>query len=145
MISCTEFIPLYSELFKYIEKQEGKEGVTKYWEYISDEYIGPSLGEAVKKKGLLGCFEYWSKSLNEESCDFVMTYDEDNNVFCIDMKKCPSKSMLNALKHMEPYHDYCRHCEVIYKRQIEKYGIIEDGSDFTRTDAAMCRLRFKLK
>ena len=37
MISCTEFIPLYSELFKYLETIGGKEEVLKYWNYI--DYI----------------------------------------------------------------------------------------------------------
>ena len=32
MISCTEFIYSYSELFKFIEEKEGKEGVRRYWE-----------------------------------------------------------------------------------------------------------------
>ena len=37
MISCTEFIPAYSELFKFIEKKGGKQAVVKYWETISKD------------------------------------------------------------------------------------------------------------
>ena len=45
MISCTEFIPAYSELFKFIEQREGYEGVVEYWNLISDEYVEGRLGE----------------------------------------------------------------------------------------------------
>ena len=81
MISCTEFIPLYSELFKYLEEKGGKAEVINYWEHISDEYVVPSLGKEIEKHGLKGCWNYWSKSLNEEACDFTMTCDEENNYF----------------------------------------------------------------
>ena len=40
MISCTEFIPLYSEFFKFIESKGGHDAVVRYWEYISDYSIG---------------------------------------------------------------------------------------------------------
>ena len=33
MISCTEFIPVYSELFKYLEEEKGgHDEVVRYWE-----------------------------------------------------------------------------------------------------------------
>ena len=31
MIPCTDFIPAYSELFKYLEKRGGKEAVLGFW------------------------------------------------------------------------------------------------------------------
>ncbi|NLA84167.1 MAG: hypothetical protein GX854_06510 [Clostridiales bacterium] len=63
MISCTEFIPAYSELFKYIEEIDGEEGVLKYWEHISDEGLN-QLRDLVKKHGIRGCFLYCSHTLN---------------------------------------------------------------------------------
>ena len=39
MISCTEFIPAYSELFKYLEKVGGKDAVISFWEYLSDNFL----------------------------------------------------------------------------------------------------------
>ncbi len=145
MISCTEFIPLYSELFKYLEKKGGKEEVMTYWEYISDVYIAPRLGCEVKAKGMAGCFSYWSKSLNEEACDFTMVYDEETRTFSIDMHKCPSKAMLLALDYMEPYHDYCGHCAVLYARQLEKYGIMTECFDLSHVCEAKCYWRYKYK
>ena len=40
MISCTEFIPLYSEFFKYLENRGGHDFVMDYWIHISDTFIG---------------------------------------------------------------------------------------------------------
>ena len=39
MISCTEFIPLYSEFFKYLERRGGHDAVMEYWIHISDTVI----------------------------------------------------------------------------------------------------------
>ena len=35
MVSCTEFILAYNELFKFLEEGYGKRAVIKFWEYIS--------------------------------------------------------------------------------------------------------------
>ncbi len=123
MISCKEFIPLYNELFKYLEERGGHDEVAKHWEYISDSTVSDSLGKHVAEKGIRGCWDYWSKSLNEEACDFHMELDEASGTFLIDMRKCPSKGQLVAYDHVEPYYDYCGHCPALYNRVLEKYGI----------------------
>ena len=46
--------------------------------------------------------------------------------------------MLNELKHVEPYHNYCEHCNVIYARVLEKYGITYER-DASECDHARCR------
>lgn len=124
MISCTEFIPAYSELFKFIEEREGYEGVVAYWNQISDEYVEYRLGEEVRKSGLAGCYDYWAKALNEEAADFTMTLDEENGVFEDVMHSCPSKGRLLEFTHMEPYPRYCDHCDVLYRRVLEKFGFV---------------------
>jgi len=58
MISCTEFIPAYSELFRFLEEKEGFEGVKEYWNLISDRYVQERLGGEVEKSGLSGCYDY---------------------------------------------------------------------------------------
>jgi hypothetical protein len=140
MISCTEFIPLYSELFKYIEEKADHEAVVRYWEYISDVYIEPRLGKLVAQKGIEGCWDYWSSTLNEEAADFTMTYDEDKKELTSVMHYCPSKGLLNSLSHIEPYHDYCGHCKVLYSRVLEKHGIITER-DNSEVDKAKCSSR----
>lgn len=143
MISCTEFIPLYSELFKYLEKIGGKREVEKYWEYISDNYTSVFLGDEVASNGIRGCWNYWSKSLNEEACDFAMELDEKEGTFLIDMRRCPSKGHLLEYEHIEPYHNYCGHCPALYDSCLEKYGIYPDGHDLSKTDVASCKLRYR--
>lgn len=139
MISCTEFIPAYSELFKFLEEQGGKKAVVEYWEFLSKEYLG-NLETLVKEKGLLGCYEYWSHSLKEEAADFTMKLDEGNGVFIIEMQHCPSKSRLNERTDMEPYKDYCLHCDVLYRRVLEPLGY-RYSIDLSRCGRARCTIR----
>jgi len=140
MVSCTEFIPLYSELFKYIESKGDHDAVIRYWEYISDTYVAERLGQIVSEKGLEGCWDYWAKALSEEAADFVMEYDDEKQDFTIDMRYCPSKGMLLELKHMEPYWDYCGHCAVLYSRILDRYGICSESGD-ANVDQAQCLSR----
>ena len=139
MISCTEFIPAYSELYKYIEKLDGEKGLMDYWIYISDNYVSRRLGSLVAEKGLMGCWEYWEKALNEEAADFTMEVDEEAGFFKIDMRYCPSKGRLIELKHVEPHHDYCGHCDVLYRRVLESHGYV-CISDMSQTDRAACSI-----
>ena len=93
MISCTEFIPAYSEGFKFFELLGGREELEKFWSYLSGLYLKDTLSKLVAEEGLEGCNTYWSHSLNEEAADFKMVLDEIKGEFRIDMIKCPSKGM----------------------------------------------------
>jgi len=66
MISCTDFIPAYNELFKFLDKGGGHEEVVKFWEHLSDIYL-QNLRELMAEHGLRGCWIYWSCALNEEA------------------------------------------------------------------------------
>ena len=138
MISCTEFIPAYSELFKFLESKGGKQAVLEYWEYLSDTGLD-SLRDEAEKNGLEGCFNYWSRTLNEEAADFTMTLSADRSEFKIDMHHCPSKGRLIEYKHMEPYYNYCMHCDVLYRRVLEPLGY-EFDIDLSGCDDAKCSL-----
>lgn len=144
MISCTEFIPMYSEFFKYLEKKGGQEEVLKYWNHISDTSIGDktnphSLASFVEKLGgFEGAIAYWSHTLTEEACDMLRIIDWKKKTYCEIMRNCPSRGMLNQLKHIEPYHNYCGHCNVIYSRVLEKYGIVYE-MDFSDIENARCK------
>ena len=137
MISCTEFVYSYSELFKFIENRAGKEAVKTYWEHISDNYVKERLGACVEKDGIEGCYKYWAKSLSEEAADFRMTLDGDT--FTIEMFHCPSKGRLLSKEGFEPYHNYCGHCDLLYRRVVEPLGLHYDY-DMTGTDEAKCKL-----
>lgn len=143
MISCTEFIPAYSELFKYLEEKGGKGAVKNFWEYLSDNYL-TNLRDLVDEKGIEGCWDYWSGSLNEEAADFTMELDEEAKEFKITMHHCPSKGRLLTYKHFEPYHDYCKHCDLLYRRVLEPRGY-EYDIDLSECDKAKCSITVKQK
>ena len=144
MISCTEFIPLYSEFFKYLEKLGGHDEVMKYWIHISDTSIGDKTNpnslayKCDRLGGFEGAIAYWGHTLTEEACDLLEMDDRQNRVKFSHMRHCPSRGMLNELTHVEPYYDYCTHCKIIYSRVLEKYGVeyIQDNSCI---DRAECR------
>ena len=138
MISCTEFIPAYSELFKFLDKKGGKKAVVKFWQSLSDAFLG-NLRDLVASKGLAGCFEYWSHTLTEEAADFRMTLDEENGVFEIEMRYCPSMGRLLHTEHIEPYKYYCEHCDVLYRRVLEPLGF-NCVADMSRCSEATCKL-----
>lgn len=136
MIPCTEFIPAYSELFKYLEEKGGKEAVLDFWNYLSDSFLG-NLKSLVEEHGIRGCWLYWNRTLNEEAADFIMELDEEAGEFRVLMRHCPSKSLLLGYSHFEPYHDYCGHCDVIYRRVLEPLGF-ECIADMSECDQARC-------
>jgi len=147
VISCTEFIPLYSEFFKFLEERFGEKSVTNFWIYISDNSIGDlsnpnSLGY---KCEMLGGFEgakaYWGHTLTEEACDLFELTDNKKRFRYSHMRHCPSRGMLNELKHIIPYHNYCEHCNIIYSRVLEKYGIVYER-DNSNIANAECRSVF---
>ena len=143
MISCTEFIPVYSELFKFLDKKGGKGAVVKFWEELSDVFLD-NLRDFATEKGLAGCFEYWSHTLTEEAADFRMEVDEDNGIFSIEMRNCPSKGRLLKEKHIEPYDFYCEHCDTLYRRVLEPLGF-QYEIDLSECDKARCRLTVRKK
>lgn len=138
MISCVDFIPAYSELFKFLEERGGREAVLGFWNYLSDNFLG-NLKSLVEEQGIRGCWTYWSHTLNEEAADFTMELDEEAGEFRILMHQCPSKGLLLQCKHLEPYHDYCGHCDVLYRRVLEPLGF-ECLTDMTECANAKCSL-----
>ena len=91
----------------------------------------------VEKDGIEGCYNYWAKSLSEEAADFRMTLDGDT--FTIEMFHCPSKGRLLDCKRITPYPDYCKHCDLLYRRVVEPLGLDYDY-DMSEVDHARCKL-----
>ena len=142
MISCTEFIPAYSELFTYLEDKHGRAEVDRFWKYLFEPTgDGIPLINFVKKEGIRGCYTYWSGTLNEEAADFTMYLNEKAGWFQCKMHHCPSKGRLLKLKDeigITPYHDYCLHCDS-YRSAAEKVGL-EYIYNFDGMDHAACSL-----
>ena len=55
MISCTEFIPAYSELFKFLEKKGGTQAVLEFWNFFADAFL-IDLKKLAAEHGLRGCW-----------------------------------------------------------------------------------------
>ncbi|MFB3903699.1 MAG: hypothetical protein ACE15E_09620 [Acidobacteriota bacterium] len=121
MISCIEFIPAYSELFRFLHASGGKEAVVRFWESLSDAFLG-NLRNLAAERGLAGCYEYWSRALTEEAADFRMVLDEEHGIFTIEMRRCPSMSRLLDDPDLNPYPAYCEHCDTLYRRVLEPLG-----------------------
>ena len=143
MISCKDFIPVYSEIFCYLEKHFGRQEVDKYWEAIFkvNKNKKSALLSFLEKEGIKGCYSYWTGTLNEEAADFSMYLNEKRGFFKIDMHRCPSKGRLVDLQEqigLEPYKDYCLHCDG-YRYACNAVGL-DYIYNFQGTDKAACTL-----
>lgn len=142
MISCTDFIPAYSEFFKFLEQEYGHGEVCRFWEnlFVPDGK-GIPLVNFVAEFGIRGCFDYWAGALNEEAADFTMYLNEKRGFFQIAMHHCPSKGRLLEMKDatgVEPYPYYCHHCDY-YRGHVEKYGL-KYLFNATDVDKAACSI-----
>lgn len=126
MISCTEFIAAYSELFTYLDERWGHEEVERFWTYLFEPTgKGIPLINFAKEKGLRGCWEYWCGTLSEEASDITMYFNEEKGWSASAMHYCPSKGRLLELQEqigLVPYYDYCEHCNY-YRSALDKVGL----------------------
>ena len=135
MISCTEFILAYNELFAFIEERHGRQELIRFWEELADEFLH-NLRDLVAEKGLAGMYEYWAHTLTEEGADQTMTLSDDE--FRIEMHGCPSVGLLRQTSHITPFPDYCEHCKVLYRRVIDPFGF---RCEIQVHDEGRCTLR----
>jgi len=140
MIPAKEFILAYNELFKFLHRKYGKKAVIDFWIYISDNFL-KNLDKLVKEKGIAGMAEYWTHTLTEEKAVYTMSVGPD--YFEIFMKKCPSVGILNK-KKVKKYPYYCEHCDVLYKRIIEKYGFVYK-IQFIDREKGVCKVKIHKK
>ena len=127
MISCTEFIPSYSELFSYLDENLGGHAeVERFWDYLfKPDGKGIPLINFARKKGLRGCWEYWEGTLSEEAADVNKYMNEKEGWIFSEMLYCPSKGRLLELEKeigLKPYYDYCGHCDY-YRAALEEVGL----------------------
>ena len=144
MISCKDFIPVYSEIFCYLESHYGRQEVDNYWDAIfkvNANKKSPLLVCLEQEGGIKGCFTYWSGTLNEEAAHFSMYLNEKRGFFIIDMHRCPSKGRLVDLQAqvgLKPYPDYCLHCDG-YRSACNAVGL-EYIYNFQNMDKAGCSI-----
>lgn len=137
MISCTEFIPAYSELFKYIDEVSGRQAVYDFWKDLFKPENHP-LNHLIPKFGKLrACWENWYVVFTEEACDNTMLYNEDEGWWLGCMHHCPSKGRFEQVDYMEPFDEYCKHCDS-YEIVLGKYGM-KHCMDYRANEQAKCR------
>ena len=99
MISCTEFIPAYSELFTFLDDLGGHAEVERFWTYLFEpDGKGIPLINFAREKGLRGCWEYWNGTLKEEAADVDRWFNEKGGWMYSEMLYCPSKGRLLELE-----------------------------------------------
>ncbi len=126
MISCTEFIPAYSELFSFLDERFGRAEVNRLWYFLfKPDGKGIPLINFIEKEGIRGCLTYWSGTLSEEASDCTLYLNEKAGWYLAKMHHCPSKGRLLELRDklgITPYYDYCLHC-ACYDSALEKVGL----------------------
>ena len=126
MISCTEFILSYNELFAFLDQKYGRTEVDKLWDFLfKPTGKGIPLINFVRKDGIKGCIDYWTGTLTEESSEVTFLYNIEEGWFMKKMHHCPSKGRLLEFKEtlgIEPYPHYCDHCDY-YRAALEEVGL----------------------
>lgn len=136
MISCTEFIPAYSELFKFLDEKSGRQAVYDYWTWCFQPEKSQLYVHLVKS-GFAGAWDYWSTIATEEACDVTRVYNEKEGWSISCMHACPSKGRFAKLGYLEPFDEYCEHCNC-YNIALEKKGFAMIR-DHRTVDRACCR------
>lgn len=136
MISCTEFIWTYNELFRFIEEESDEEQVIDFWKGISDNFLG-NLREYIRSEGLTGMNRYWTHTLGEEGGRSHLSLYDD--MFVIDMHDCPSAKLIHQSGRVKPYEKYCEHCRWLYPPLIREFGY-EVDYDVISCEKGRCRM-----
>lgn len=135
MISCTEFIWVYNELFRFIEERGGEEMLRAFWRGIAEHFLG-NLRDLVRNEGLAGMHRYWSHTLGEEGGRHTLSLYDD--LFVIDMHDCPSVRLVRNGR-VDPYAEYCEHCRWLYPPLLEAFGY-EVDYDIISCEKGRCRM-----
>ena len=109
MLGCQDFCGHYEWTFHHVRRTWGQAAVALLW----DEAIGRDsqqhYAQAAAANGLRGLFDTWTKTGEDEHCNWTFTLDESRNVLRSDMRECPSKGFLTA-HDLNADEDYCDHC-----------------------------------
>lgn len=136
MISCTEFIWVYNELFRFLDERGGEDELHAFWQGISQHFLA-NLREYIRDDGLAGMHRYWSHTLGEEGGRHVLTLYDD--MFVIDMHDCPSAKLIHHGGRVKPFPGYCEHCRWLYPPLIREFGY-EVDYDLISCEKGRCRM-----
>ena len=79
------------------------------------------------------------------------TYDFESNLVRTEfpngteeVRGYDSLNRLLSIEHIEPYHDYCRHCDVLYRNVLEPLGYSCEA-DLSACEEARCSFVVKTR
>ena len=144
-MTVNDFIVVYNETFKYVEKNYGVDALKNLWGTISEQWC-KHLDDLIRTKGLDGMLEYWGGTqgtLGREKADCEVSLN--NGLFSIKMDECPSVGELWEKKRYIYNGEltYCDHCPALYHPIAEKYGykmITEINHNEDGECAGSCRI-----
>lgn len=146
MISCTEFIPSYSELFSFLDENFGGHAeVERFWKFLFEpDGKGIPLINFAKKNGLRGCWDYSTGTLTEEAADVTRYLNEKQGWIYSEMHYCPSKGRLLEYEKtigLKPYYDYCGHCDY-YRSAYDLVGLkyFRNHLNVDKASCSMCTI-----
>lgn len=122
MLGCHDFCGHYEWTFHYLRQRWGQEAVRQYWTQAIAGESQRHYTEAGQRAGLRGLYNTWTRTGEDESCDWTFKLDEQQNFLRWDMRACPSKGFLlgNDLNADE---DYCDHCMGWVMPLVEALGM----------------------
>lgn len=109
MLGCQDFCGYYDWTFHYIDRTYGRDALHCLWAQAIGGDAQAHYLEAGRREGLAGLLKVWSKTGEDEHCDWTFTLDESRNSLRWDMRRCPSKGFL-LINGLGAYEDYCDHC-----------------------------------
>lgn len=109
MLGCHDFCGHYEWTFHFVRRRWGQEAVARLWAEAIGGESQTHYAEAARHAGLRGLYETWTKTGQDESCDWTFTLDESRNLLRCDMRACPSKGFL-IQNDLHADEDYCDHC-----------------------------------
>jgi hypothetical protein len=146
VISCTEFIPSYSELFSFLDENFGGHAeVERFWKFLFEpDGKGIPLINFAKKNGLRGCWDYSTGTLTEEAADVTRYLNEKQGWIYSEMHYCPSKGRLLEYEKtigLKPYYDYCGHCDY-YRSAYDLVGLkyFRNHLNVDKASCSMCTI-----
>lgn len=109
MLGCQDFCGYYDWTFHHVAQRFGQSALHALWEEAIGGESQAHYEKAGAALGLRGLYTTWTRTGEDEHCDWTFTLDEQRNVLRWDMRECPSKGFLlqNDLNASE---DYCDHC-----------------------------------
>jgi hypothetical protein len=109
MLGCHDFCGYYEWTFHHIRQTFGPRALHDFWASAIGADSQRAYVDAATRAGLRGLLDVWTKTGDDEQCDWTFTLDEQKSVLRWDMRDCPSKGFLidNDLSADE---DYCDHC-----------------------------------